>query len=229
MKNALFIITLILLVFATGLFAQPKIQVLPGTTLDLGDKYVGQKAETIVTIKNVGNDTLKISEVKAGCGCTATMMSDKILAPLDSGKLSITFNTQGYGGQKVNKQVFVSSNDTSSPRVVINFSANVMNVLSLAPQVLNFDNSKADSTYTKSVTISNPSKQPIKILSVETKSELIKVSLMKNQLMPGEQTQLQAVFHTKKAGTYNGVIELVTDHPVIPKFEVKFFAWVNRK
>jgi hypothetical protein len=51
---------------------------------------------------------------------------------------------------------------------------------------------------------------------------------MKNSIMPGEEVQLQAEYVAKKAGTYNGFIQLETDHPLQKKFEIKTFAWINR-
>ncbi|MBI4547371.1 MAG: DUF1573 domain-containing protein [Ignavibacteriae bacterium] len=229
MITKMFFFCLFSTLFVVGLFAQPKIQVLPGTQLEYGDIYQGKKVEKIVTIKNVGTDTLHISNVRAQCGCTATMLTQNTLAPNDSGKLQITFNTDNQNG-KVSKQVYVSSNDSTNPKLTITFSANVLKVLNLTPSFFAFNNSKVDSTYTKTITIMNPSsKEAIKILSVDTKFDQIKVSLMKNQLMPGEQTELQAVFHPTRPGTYQGVIEMLTDNQMQPKIEVKFNAWVNRK
>lgn len=121
------------------------------------------------------------------------------------------------------------SNDSTNPKLVINFSTNVIQVLDLKPRVFLFDKSTVDSTYTKMITISNPTKQAINILSIGTKAEDIKLSLMKKKLMPGEETQLQATFHPTKSGTFQGVIDLTVDHPVQPKFEIKYSAWVNRK
>ncbi len=218
-----------LTLLAGAALAQPKLKVLPEQAFDMGDFYQGQKAEHVLTIRNVGTDTLKIAEVKAQCGCTATMMTEKVLAPKQEGKLSITFDTHAYTG-KVTKQVYVTSNDTSAPKTTIQFTANVTQVLNVSPSYLMFNDSKVDSTYTKLVTISNPSqKQAIKILSVDTKSDALKATLMKNQLMPGEQTQLQAVFHPSKSGTTQGGIELTTDNPVMSKFEIKYSSWVTRK
>ncbi|MBI1806516.1 MAG: DUF1573 domain-containing protein [Ignavibacteria bacterium] len=229
MINKIFVTAVVIVCTVGSMFSQPKIKAIPEGALDLGDYYQGQKAEKVMLIKNVGKDTLRISDVKAQCGCTATMMTEKTLAPNAEGKLSITFDTHNYNG-KVAKQVYVSSNDTSTPKLTIQFTANVMQVLNLTPAFFSFDNAKVDSTYTKTITIANPSqKQGIKILSVDTKFDQIKISLMKNQLMPGEQTQLQAVFHPVKSGTYQGVVELTTDNPLQPKYEVKFYSWVNRK
>jgi hypothetical protein len=229
MRIILFSFLFAALCLATTAFAQPKIEISTGTTLDMGDVYSGVKAEKITFIRNVGTDTLLISEVKAQCGCTATLMTEKKLAPKDSGKLSISFNTAGLNG-RAGKEVYVSSNDPATPKVTIKFSANVLNVLDVMPKSLVFDQAKVDSSYTKIITITNPSsKDAVKILSVTSKQEGLKLTLMKNQLMPGEQTQLQAVLQPTKSGTLNDNIELVTDNPHQPKYELRFYAFVNRK
>ncbi len=211
--------------------AQPKIHVEEGTSVDFGDVYSGLKADKILTIKNLGKDTLRISDVKAQCGCTAAMMKeeDKRIAPGGSGKLSVSFDTKNYPGQKVSKQVYISSNDTSNARMTISFNVNVINVIDINPKIVSFNDSKQDSTYTRTITISNPSKDAVKILSVNTALEPLKVDIMKKQLMPGESTQLQAVLHPTKAGTYQGDIEIVTDNKAVPKVQVKVYAWVTRK
>ena len=210
-------------------YAQPKIQIVEGTSFEFGDIFTGQRAEHVLTIKNVGKDTLVISEVKASCGCTATMLSEKILAPSQEGKLSIAFNTAQYGNTKVTKQVNITSNDTTNPRITVSFSANVINVLDIIPKIYAFDNSKLDSTYMKVIIIKNPSKKTIKITSVDTKFEYIKLNLLKDELAPGEQTELQAIMHATKPGTFQGSINLTTDSTIQPKFEIKVYAWVNRK
>lgn len=228
-KKVLTIIS-INIIFVFSLFAQPKIKAIPGTQLELGDRFQGQKAEQIVTIVNEGKDTLKILNVKAQCGCTATLIDKKELGPADSGKLSITFNTENQSPGKVSKQVYITSNDTTNPKLTITFSANVIQVLKLNPAYFTFDNAKVDTTYTKICTITNPStSQGIKILSVTTKFENLKVTLMKNALMPGEETQLQAIFTPTKSGTSQGIIEIATDHPQQKKFEIKVYSWVNKK
>jgi hypothetical protein len=193
--------------------------------------FHGKKAEKIVMVKNIGTDTLRITEVRTQCGCTAAMMSenDKRLGPNQVGQLSIAFDTHNYTGQ-VSKQVYISSNDTGNPKVTITFQTNVLDVLLFDPKTIAFNDMKVDSTATRMITVTNPSsKIPLKILSVDSKNPLLKVSFMKNELMPGEKTQMQAVFTPEKSGQFQGAIEITTDHPTDPKTTISFFAWVNRK
>ncbi len=227
-KNISLIIGLLFLLTSIT-FTQPRIKIIPSTAFDLGDLYKGQKGERIVMVKNVGTDTLWINQVKAQCGCTATLLKERAVGPSDSTQLSISFDTQSQGG-KVTKQVYISSNDTTEPKVTIQFTANVIEVLTFSPRSILFDRAIVDSTYSKTMIISNPSKEKgIKILSVATKFDNLKVTLMKNTLLPGEETQLQAVYHATKPGSLQGTIQLTTDHALQKTFDLNVVAWINRK
>jgi hypothetical protein len=218
-----------MLLIAAALFAQPRIQAIPGTTLELGDYIQGQKAEKIVEIKNVGTDTLRIGDVSASCGCTATLMSKKNLGPGEIGDLSITFNTQHYSG-RATKQVFVASNDSSSPKMTITFSATVTAPLVINPQQIMFGNASVDTTILRTMTVTNGlQKGQIKITSVNVDSDVFKVTLMKNELGPGEQTELQVVLHPNKPGSLKADVQLTTDHPNLPVLKFQAFAWVTKK
>lgn len=223
------ILALTLFLAALSSVAQPKIEIVSGTSIDMGSVYGGEVVEKMAVIRNAGSDTLVISDVKAQCGCTATLMSDKVLAPNDTGKLSISFNTSGRNGHQ-SKQVYVMSNDPANPKMTISFSADVMSVLEINPKVLAFDKSKVDSVYTKTVTIANPSQtESVNILEVKSDLPSIKTTLMKNKLMPGEETQMQVTINPTKSGTMNGKIEMMTDHKRQAKFDIGVFAFVSKK
>ncbi len=229
MKFALPLVTAALILLSLSAVAQPRIKTIPGTTLELGDYIQGQKAEKVVQIQNAGTDTLRIGEVRATCGCTATLMSKKNLGPGEIGDLSITFDTHAYTG-RATKQVYVGSNDSTQPKTTITFSANVTPVLTMNPQYFAFEKATLDTTMVRTVTITNGLlKDKVKITSVHTESDMIKLTLMKNELMPGEQTQLQAEFHPTKTGSQQGDIELTTSHPNLPTVKIHYYSWVTKK
>ena len=225
-------LTLILLATAlacAGAFAQPRIEAVGGTTMDMGSVYAGDAVQKIAVIKNTGTDTLRISDIKAQCGCTATMMDEKTLAPNDTGRLSITFNTAGQNGHR-SKQVYVMSNDPANPKLTITFSADVMSVLDINPKVITLDKARVDSVYTRTIVIANPSQtEAVSILAVNGDIPDIKASLMKNKLAPGEQTQLQVTITPTKSGTINGKVHMTTDHKKQQAFDIGVFAFVSKK
>jgi hypothetical protein len=60
--------------------------------------------------------------VETSCGCAAALVSDKKLEPGKSGKVKVTFNTQGYAGEVV-KYIYVESDDPIQPRVQLKITA----------------------------------------------------------------------------------------------------------
>ena len=225
-----FVIFFLIALFSSlSLSDEPKIKVHPGTVIDLGDMYQGQKIGRTVTITNIGKDTLIITGVKAQCGCTATLIDKKEVAPNDSAKLDLTFDSQSYLG-KVTKEVYISSNDTTNSKLTLKLTGNIIQVLKITPPYFGFDNTKVDSEYVRTVTITNPSQEKtVNITSVNTKLEHVKVTLLKNSIMPGESTQMEVRFKPVKTGSWQGVIEVLTDHPLQPKFEIKVYIWVSRR
>jgi len=228
MCRSLYLILSVLASF-TLVMGQPKISIIKGTNLDFGDLYQGQKIEKIVSIKNAGTELLKIDNVKASCGCTATLLDKQEIKPNETAILNISFNSQNFSG-KVTKTVDISSNDPESPKVTIKFVSNIIQVLKINPPYFGFNNLKVDSVHTREISITNPSKdKTINILSVKSKDENVKVKLMKNTLKPGEETTLQAICQPAKIGSTQGIVELTTDHLLQNKFEIKVYMWTSRK
>jgi hypothetical protein len=69
-------------------------------------------------IKNIGTDTLYISDIEASCGCTTALPDSKSIAPNGSTKLKATFNTSGRIGVNT-KMITIHSNDSAAPNKVV--------------------------------------------------------------------------------------------------------------
>ncbi|MGQ1948121.1 DUF1573 domain-containing protein [Geofilum sp. OHC36d9] len=75
------------------------------------------------TFVNSGSDILVISDVVAGCGCTAVEYSKKPLEPGQKGFLEVVFDPRGQAGfQRKNVRVFANIPDGS---ILIAIKANV--------------------------------------------------------------------------------------------------------
>ena len=207
--------------------SKPTIRILPDTTLDLGTIVQGQKGFGTVRIKNAGNDTLRIKRVKASCGCTAALVKEHDLAPSDSTELSITFDSGKMKGE-VEKEITITSNDSTHPTVVVHFTANVITILDVDPHAFIFLKCTRDSFYTKELTITNPSKKDtLHLLAVEPKSENLIVTPATMILRPGESTRLTGTFHATQEGFSRMSIMLTIDHPLQKQFEIIATAWVK--
>lgn len=64
-------------------------------------------------IKNTGNGTLIINNIKTSCGCVITNKNEFVIIPGDSMALNIKYDTKRPGA--INKKIIIYSNDTYNP------------------------------------------------------------------------------------------------------------------
>lgn len=79
---------------------------------DFGDIFQGDKVEHVFEFENTGNEPLIITNVQTTCGCTAPEWPKDPVAPGQSGKIKVVFNSTGKIGRQ-NKVITVVSNATS--------------------------------------------------------------------------------------------------------------------
>lgn len=221
-----------LLFLSAPLFSQAKLSFEgEGKPLNFGDVYAGNKLTHEVVITNKGRDTLHITNVRAQCGCTATLLKENTIAPGDSTHMTVTFDSKNYPPQKVVKHVYVTSNDTATGGIrTLEFVATIYSALTLDPVFFSFNQARVDSEYRKTLKIVNTSKAPITIESIKLrdKVDFLKLSLGKKHLDPGESTELAAVLLASKAGSFQGIIDMKTNNPDQKNVEIRYLAWVNR-
>lgn len=139
----------------------------PHTSFDFGLLDQNQKAEHIFILMNTGDQPLTIDKIKAPCGCTIVELTKKVVEPNESGEISIIFNPADNRG-KIEKMVYVHSNDPEQPIVRLVIMATVQMELEISPQNLFFNQVKAGTKATKEVSIKNSGQHPVSILSVKT-------------------------------------------------------------
>lgn len=87
---------------------------LNNTEYDFGTVNEGQVVKTDFVFTNTGKSPLNIRETKANCGCTVSKPDKETLAPGESSKITVTFNSQGRRGRQ-RKMVTIFSNDPTAP------------------------------------------------------------------------------------------------------------------
>lgn len=80
---------------------------------DFGEVKEGEKVEHEFTFTNTGSEPLIISKVQASCGCTTPEYSKNPIAPGETGKVKVVFNSSGQMG-KQQKIITVTSNATNT-------------------------------------------------------------------------------------------------------------------
>lgn len=97
---------------------------------DFGTVVQGEKVKHNFVITNNGDDTLKISNVHASCGCTAALPDKKELLPGESTNIKVEFNSLGRNGHQL-KHIIIRSNDVDNPEIVLDLYGEVVKADSL--------------------------------------------------------------------------------------------------
>ncbi len=88
----------------------------PSDTFDFGERDNSEKVDAEFTLRNTGDETLQITNVKSSCGCTVAELApeDQQVEPGEEVPIRATFNLAGRSGQQT-KYVSVTSNDPETP------------------------------------------------------------------------------------------------------------------
>ncbi|MGP1514956.1 MAG: DUF1573 domain-containing protein [Bacteroidales bacterium] len=86
--------------------------------LDFHTINEGEKVTGSFKFRNTGKNDLVISDVSANCGCTIADYPRSAVAPGDEGVISVTYDSKGSRGMKVQKLITVLSNTNPSRNVL---------------------------------------------------------------------------------------------------------------
>lgn len=206
-------------------FGNPKI-VPYETEFNFGDITEGVKVSHNFIIFNRGTNILKIERVKASCGCTAAVPSKTELAPNDSTRIEVEFNSQGRTGiQK--KYVYIFSNDPETPQLRLSFTTNVVtekeSVGSTKPSIKlseynhNFGKVKEGEVLDLKVVVSNIGDAELEIKNIKSSCGCTAALMTDKKLGPNEKGELKIEFDTKNlSGQIARTVTLYSNDPKNP-------------
>lgn len=103
-------------------------------TLQLGKLHQNQKLESKVVYKNEGQQTLAITQVDTNCGCTIPDLPKKVLAPGESGEMTVKFDAGMIPGP-FEKLVTISYNG-EPPQLELKLVGEVEPVVAVMPGIV---------------------------------------------------------------------------------------------
>jgi hypothetical protein len=176
--------------------AQPKIQYAE-QKFDLGTIYRGTVKEHTLTLKNTGTELLLLGSVDASCGCTGTIVSNKEIRPGETGTLAITFNSRNFSGT-VHKTVTINSNAANEPRVMIEFTANVIDEILITPAHFWFKDAEIGRKVRLSLTVKNDGMEPLRLTGWHSQLTGLVLTIPSSSIEPGKAAEIHADFTPDK-------------------------------
>lgn len=192
----------------------------------LGTNFGTTPGTRTYTIQNLGTSNLTISSVSSSLGDYTVSVSPSVIAPGNSGTLTVVFNPSVTGART--STITINNNDTNEgtytfrvsgnvPNREINLRGNGINIASGSTTInvdRNTDFGSQDvntGSITKTFSIENTGGFSLTISSVTSSSSDFIVSFPATTIEPGDTAVLDVTFDPTIVGTRNGVITINND------------------
>lgn len=205
----------------------------------------GETASHDFTILNSGDDTLKILDVRASCGCTAVKPEKSSLPPGESTLLHVTFNSKGKHGKQT-KIVYVKTNDPKHKIYRTKFIGEVVvnddvpgksgnEASEAAPKIFfpvnehNFGKVQEGEVVNYTFKISNKGKDNLEIKNVKTSCGCTAALIDDKIIEPGKEEDLKVELNTKnRSGKLTRTITVTSNDPAQPVKTLTIYADVTK-
>lgn len=171
----------------------------PEPTFDFGYEPQHTKVTHVYWLKNSGTDTLRITDVRPGCGCTKAPLTKHALAPGDSTDVQVTFSTGLYSNQ-VHKIATILAESQEANLPVLSFTAfpvqfpDSLKPLTFSPPLLDLDSLRkvqASPAWDYKVSIKNRSDHDVQIREVSPFPVNVRADLSKESIGAGQEIALR--------------------------------------
>ncbi len=224
------IVTLVAVISFGGLLfgtADAQVIHLDKTNVNFGKMNQHEIRETKVIVSNNGGGLLKISEVKADCGCTVPTLSKKELGPGESTTIDIHFDSKEFHGN-VLKVVHIFSNDPNNPDAEFTLQANVFAPILIDPprKRVGFDPAPYGETFTKRVTFTATEAPKLELRAEHTRKGLFEVNIINNLDGNPQVSALEVTVPRElPAGRQTDVVRVYTNLEAVEHVDIDMQAW----
>lgn len=208
---------------------------------DFGTIVEGQVVSYKYEIQNTGTSELKISEVKASCGCTAAAPEKLNLKPGEKTSVKVEFNSENRLGPQ-EKFVYIFSNDPVNPQYKLNFTCVVVepkdalpkdgkfSKLKLALTQYDFGNVTEGKIVDVKVNFKNEGKGVLQINDVKTSCGCTAALLSSKTIQPGESGNVRIELDTaNREGKLTRTVTLMSNDPLQPNQTITLFVNIEKK
>jgi len=209
------------------------------TEYDFGNIEQGKMVEFNFMITNTGGDILKITDVRASCGCTAAKPDKSELKPGESTAIKVAFNSSGRLGAQ-QKYVYVVTSDPSNKEIRLKISGNILAPgTSLTSEKLpkiyfpetqfDFGKVKEGNVVSHTFKFINNGKTSLDIKDIKTSCGCTAALVSSKKIEPGKDGTIKVDLDTKnRQGRMSRTITVSSNDPEEPNKVITIFADVNK-
>jgi len=175
-------------------------------------------------IRNAGDLSLQILNVRATCGCTVGSVADRTVPPGGTTQVTAVFSLHGREGPQ-HRMLYVASNDPRQPEVQLALEGNIVESVTVEPRLLFFGRLDPTVVVSSLVTLAATDHQPLRLTSAQVDSPYFTT-----ELVPPVNDQTNQVRVTTKPPLKEGLIRatlvILTNHPRRPRIELAVSLFV---
>jgi hypothetical protein len=179
-----------LVCFSGGnVFAAPSLKA-DNPKFDFGEVFQGEKVPHVFEFTNAGDETLKIDRVRSSCGCTAVLVSEKIIQPGEKGEIQTSFDSNRFRGD-VKKTIYLYSNDPVRPTMQFQLGGKVLEIVSIEPAQINFGTVVPGKAVTSTVLLHNQGTKPLTLGKPHSTAAELVAKLPGSSFASGDEVTLE--------------------------------------
>lgn len=178
-------------------------------------------------IENSGGDVLSIEKAVSSCSCLSVESYDDMIRPGGFGRVSVSLDTDGYGGGKVVRTVTLLTSDPDTPQLTLIVSGRVDKTYSIDPEIVKLTG-KANEHVAATVTIFPEEMYEFKVLGIRTKNDEYIECSFDEIVEDGRCGYLLTIQSKKKEkGLFFDKIFVDTDSTVVPELSIGVFGKIE--
>jgi hypothetical protein len=209
------------------------------TDYDFGNVEQGKMVDHKFVITNTGGDILKITDVRASCGCTAAKPEKSELKPDESSSIMVSFNSTGRLGSQ-QKYVYVVTNDPSNQEIKLKISGNVLapgsSLSSEKFPKIYFPETQFDFGIVKEGVVvshtfkfTNKGKDTLDIKDIKTSCGCTAALVSNKKINPGKEGTIKIDLDTKnREGRMSRTVTVTSNDPEEPNKVITIYAEVAK-
>lgn len=196
--------------------------------MDLGEVESGRVIKGVIQFVNSGKDTVTISQVRTSCGCTAAEVQQKNYAPGDTAAINFQVNTRGFKG-KVHKSITIEFEKHDPSPQSVQLLLYCLDYLEYSPIYLTFTqiHVNQDTVINRDIAITNHYKKPVKIKSISTDLDVLKLHMKKRTIEPNETVRLEVSLKPLRPVRQASDLIITTDQPSIEPIHISAYVYVQ--
>lgn len=193
-------------------------------TYNFGEADNAGHVEHAFILRNAGDVTLQILNIRPACGCTVANISTKSIPPGGLAELSARLSLQGRTGPQ-HKSITVESNDPKQQYVTLYLEGTAIAELDVQPRQVTFGRISGDAAVTSVVEITARTTNAVKITRLNAGSTNLAARL--ETIEEGRHYRiLVSSVPPLVQGTLRGSVHIETDHPKYSAMDIPISAFV---